>query len=206
MHPQIVRDHPGACPICGMKLVEKEVPVEGAQKTAPKQGKKILYWVAPMDPSYRRDKPGKSPMGMDLVPVYAGGDDEGMIAINPVVVQDMGVRTAVVRRGTIYHEVRTIGSVVPAEDRLWVVNLRFSGWIEHLYVDETGVAGEAGPGPLQRLLPGAGERRAGVRGGPEDRPAPPWPGRAASASSSMACPAGRSSASTGTARPGPPSP
>mgnify|MGYP001229803684 CR=1 FL=1 len=31
----------------------------------------ILYWVAPMDANYRRDKPGKSPMGMDLVPVYA---------------------------------------------------------------------------------------------------------------------------------------
>jgi Cu(I)/Ag(I) efflux system membrane fusion protein len=33
--------------------------------------KEILYWVAPMDPEYRRDEPGKSPMGMDLVPVYA---------------------------------------------------------------------------------------------------------------------------------------
>jgi len=31
----------------------------------------ILYWVGPMDANYRRDKPGKSPMGMDLVPVYA---------------------------------------------------------------------------------------------------------------------------------------
>ena len=30
----------------------------------------IDYWVAPMDANYRRDKPGKSPMGMDLVPVY----------------------------------------------------------------------------------------------------------------------------------------
>ena len=33
--------------------------------------KEILYWVAPMDPNFRRDGPGKSPMGMDLVPVYA---------------------------------------------------------------------------------------------------------------------------------------
>ncbi|NIQ25055.1 MAG: efflux transporter periplasmic adaptor subunit, partial [Gammaproteobacteria bacterium] len=36
-----------------------------------KSGRDILYWVAPMDPNYRRDEPGKSPMGMDLVPVYA---------------------------------------------------------------------------------------------------------------------------------------
>lgn len=33
-----------------------------------------LYWVAPMDPNYQRDKPGKSPMGMDLIPVYAEKD------------------------------------------------------------------------------------------------------------------------------------
>ena len=33
--------------------------------------REILYWVAPMDANYRRDVPGKSPMGMDLVPVYA---------------------------------------------------------------------------------------------------------------------------------------
>ena len=36
-----------------------------------KAEKEILYWVAPMDSSYRRDEPGKSPMGMDLVAVYA---------------------------------------------------------------------------------------------------------------------------------------
>ncbi|MEZ5318355.1 MAG: efflux RND transporter periplasmic adaptor subunit [Vicinamibacterales bacterium] len=36
--------------------------------------REILYWRAPMDPTYVRDKPGKSPMGMDLIPVYA---DEG---------------------------------------------------------------------------------------------------------------------------------
>ncbi len=208
MHPQIVRDHPGACPICGMNLVEKEVSVAGAEKKAPKKGQKILYWVAPMDPSYRRDKPGKSPMGMDLVPVYAGGNDEGMVEISPVVVQDMGVRTAVVRRGTIYHQVRTIGSVVPAEDRLWVVNLRFSGWIAHLFVERNRRAGEAGAGAVHRLLPGAGERRAGVRGGPEDRRGrvSPSPGRAASASSTTGCPAGRSGASPRTAPPAPPSP
>ena len=36
------------------------------------QSKEPLYWVAPMDPNYRKDGPGKSPMGMDLVPVYEG--------------------------------------------------------------------------------------------------------------------------------------
>lgn len=45
-----------------------------------KAEKEILYWVAPMDPTYRRDEPGKSPMGMDMVPVYAeqGADSDAV--------------------------------------------------------------------------------------------------------------------------------
>ena len=41
---------------------------------------KPLYWVAPMNPDFKSDKPGKSPMGMDLIPVYpdkAEGQDSG---------------------------------------------------------------------------------------------------------------------------------
>ena len=55
--------------------------MSGANETASEQ--EPLYWVAPMDPNYRRDKPGKSPMGMDLVPVYAdeesGGQNESAL-------------------------------------------------------------------------------------------------------------------------------
>ena len=40
-------------------------------------GPKVLYWVAPMDPNFRKDGPGKSPMGMDLVPVYEGDEPKG---------------------------------------------------------------------------------------------------------------------------------
>ncbi len=57
----------------GYALLPANVPQGNGNTTAPNEGEKdILYWVAPMDSSYRRDKPGKSPMGMDLVPVYAG--------------------------------------------------------------------------------------------------------------------------------------
>ncbi|MEQ9568495.1 MAG: heavy metal-binding domain-containing protein, partial [Pseudomonadales bacterium] len=59
-----------------------------------------LYWVAPMDPNYQRDEPGKSPMGMDLIPVYAdevGDKDEGVgtVRISPDVVNNLGVRTGI---------------------------------------------------------------------------------------------------------------
>jgi Cu(I)/Ag(I) efflux system membrane fusion protein/cobalt-zinc-cadmium efflux system membrane fusion protein len=101
--------------------------------------RKIKYWVAPMDPNYRSDKPGKSPMGMDLVPVYEDGGSGSTLTIDPVVVQNMGVRTALVRRGNATRAIRTVGSIAAAEDRMSVINLRFSGWIDRIHVDETGV-------------------------------------------------------------------
>jgi Cu(I)/Ag(I) efflux system membrane fusion protein/cobalt-zinc-cadmium efflux system membrane fusion protein len=92
-----------------------------------------------MDPTFVSDKPGKSPMGMDLVPVYEGqGGTASGITIDPTVVQNMGLRIAPVTRGPIFRHVRTIGTVDIAEDEVSVVNLRFSGWIERIYVDETG--------------------------------------------------------------------
>ena len=103
--------------------------------------RKIKHWVAPMDPAYISDKPGKSPMGMDLVPVYEdaqGMATAGTVTVDPVMVQNMGVRVAPVERGNISRHIRTIGEVDVAESEISVVNLRFSGWIEHIYADETG--------------------------------------------------------------------
>ena len=44
--------------------------------------REILYWKAPMDPNYRRDEPGKSPMGMDLVPVTHAELNAGTITVD----------------------------------------------------------------------------------------------------------------------------
>ena len=65
--------------------------------------REILYWVAPMDSDFRRDEPGKSPMGMDLVPMYADQVDSqpGVVMIDPTVVNNLGVRTAVARRSPL---------------------------------------------------------------------------------------------------------
>jgi Cu(I)/Ag(I) efflux system membrane fusion protein/cobalt-zinc-cadmium efflux system membrane fusion protein len=61
------------------------------------------------------------------------------MAIDPAFVQKIGVRTARVTRGPISRHIRTTGTVDVAEDRLSVVNLRYSGWVERIYVDETGM-------------------------------------------------------------------
>ncbi len=102
--------------------------------------REILYWVAPMDPNFRRDEPGKSPMGMDLVPVYAheAAGSGGVVSIDPVVVQNLGVRTAEVERGTLWRRIRTVGYVAFDERKLSHVHLRTSGWIEKLNVKSDG--------------------------------------------------------------------
>lgn len=103
--------------------------------------RKPLYWVAPMDPNYQRDEPGKSPMGMDLIPVYAdgaGNDEVGTVKISPEVINNLGVRTARVESGRLDLDVKTVGYVQYDEDRLTHMHPRVEGWIEKLYVKSVG--------------------------------------------------------------------
>ena len=147
MHPQIVRDKPGKCPICGMDLVpvyEEAAPAPAAAAPAPgaKKERKIKYWVSPMDPGYVRDKPGKAPCGMDMVPVYEeeGGEAAapGAIAVSPTTIQSMGVRTAKVEVRPLTHDTWTVGLVTFNERNLAVINTKVSGWVERLYINATG--------------------------------------------------------------------
>lgn len=105
--------------------------------------KQPLYWVAPMDPNFRRDEPGKSPMGMDLIPVYDEGEKAndagpGTINISPDVVNNLGVRTGLVERKTLHDEIVTVGYVQYDQDKLIHIHPRISGWIETLYVKAAG--------------------------------------------------------------------
>ena len=104
----------------------------------PKTGKVIKYWVAPMDPTYIRNEPGKSPMGMDLVPVFEEKDGEKLpastIRIDPVTLQNMGVRTMLLSNGSRSPNHSDARTITYDERRIYAVNLKFDGWIEHLYV------------------------------------------------------------------------
>ena len=75
---------------------EAHPPAEAADE------REILYWRAPMDPNYTSDRPGKSPMGMELVPVYADEPVAGDgIRVSRSFLQNFAVRTAIVHRGTL---------------------------------------------------------------------------------------------------------
>ena len=100
--------------------------------------KKVLYWVAPMDATFRRDEPGKSPMGMDLVAVYDQGGDENTVKISAAVENNMGVRTSIVKRDNLWRRIDTVGYVDFDENKISHLHLRTKGWIEKLYVKSEG--------------------------------------------------------------------
>ncbi|HDY8138661.1 TPA: efflux RND transporter periplasmic adaptor subunit [Vibrio vulnificus] len=102
-----------------------------------------LYWVAPMDPNYKRDKPGKSPMGMDLIPVYAedlagANDKAGTVKIDPSVENNLGVKTDSVTLAKLSPRIETVGYIAFDESKLWQTNVRVSGWVEKLYINAVG--------------------------------------------------------------------
>ena len=106
---------------------------------APAESAATVLYTCGMHPEVVNDGPGSCPIcGMDLTPMArpAGGS---LVSVDPVVVQNMGVRLAPVKRGPIFRHVRTLGEIEVAEDEISVVNLRYSGWIEKIRVDATGV-------------------------------------------------------------------
>jgi len=112
-----------------------------------------LYWVAPMDDSYRRDKPGKSPMGMDLVPVYANDDatsaksnerSPGTVMIPPNVQHNIGVEVVPVTIGTLQQTVTAVGNVAYDEESIVHIHPRVSGWVDRLFIKSQGEQVEEG--------------------------------------------------------------
>lgn len=157
MHPFILSDKPGNCPICGMKLTKIESsPAPGAATAAssalaanPSGGaRKILFYRNPMNPDITSQSPAKDSMGMDFVPVYedeakgGGGGNlpEGYATVQVGMerVQLAGIQSATAVREAISHPVRAVGIVVPDETRVRRVQAKIEGWIEKLHTNFTG--------------------------------------------------------------------
>ena len=125
----------------GRITTDETAPVARHEVSITEGERNVLYWQAPMDPAEIYDQPGKSAMGMDLVPVYedeAGAGSGSMVSIDPATVQNMGVRTDHARRMDFSRMIRTVGEVQYDEERLYLVNAKISGWIEKLYVNFIG--------------------------------------------------------------------
>ena len=145
MHPTITSEHPGDCPICGMKLLE----VKGAAKTAATSGtatRKILFYRSPMNPNQTSPTARKDEMGMDYLPVYqdeaqGGGpsvDGLATVTIDPARQQLIGLQIAPVTRGSVSGSWRTVGRVEVDPTRVRKTNVKVEGYIEQLFVDFVG--------------------------------------------------------------------
>ena len=120
----------------------------GPAPAAPVGGeRRILYWRAPMDPAFTSDRPGKSPMGMDLVPVYADEAERlppGAVRIDPAFAQSIGVRAEPVNRRDIAQTIRTVGTLAHNDRQIAWINTKYDGWIENVAVNYLGETVEQG--------------------------------------------------------------
>jgi Cu(I)/Ag(I) efflux system membrane fusion protein len=118
-------------------------------KPKPVQGRAVLYWVDPMHPSYRSDKPGTAPdCGMDLEPVYAQEAGKSLLApgdsrpeaihVDPATQQIYGIQVAKVERNAGKGTIRVFGRVVPDQTRVYRVNLGTDGFVKETYDDAVG--------------------------------------------------------------------
>ena len=119
----------------GMKNTAPSTNSEPSAQQNASAEKKVLYWHDPMVPGQKFDKPGKSPfMDMQLVPVYAGAeDDQGGVSISSRVQQNLGIRTAEATLGRVTPTVQAVGSVAYNERDVAVVQSRSNGYVERLY-------------------------------------------------------------------------
>jgi len=122
----------------GSRLGDTPLDISGNNEEIRKEPE-ILYWVAPMDPSFKSDKPGKSPMDMEMVPVYAQDIGSGdVVTISSTVENNLGVRTATAKRGPLWRRIEATGYVGFDETRISHINIRTKGWITKLLVNAEG--------------------------------------------------------------------
>ena len=106
----------------------------------------VLYYVDPMHPSYRSERPGKAPdCGMDLEPVYAGAEPPqpapmaaGSVRLTPEQEQAARLQTETVEAAPASRTVRTAGRVAPDEGRTYRISAGVDGWVRRVFSDRTG--------------------------------------------------------------------
>jgi Cu(I)/Ag(I) efflux system membrane fusion protein/cobalt-zinc-cadmium efflux system membrane fusion protein len=142
MHPQIVKDRPGDCPICGMKLVPLKRDEPEKDKSAGHKPKTM--YRSSMKPDEISDRPGKDSMGMEMIPFETDEERvETTAGLAPVTISKekrelIGMNFGSVKMMRLAKETRTSARIVPDETRLFKIAIKAEGWVEKLYVNQTG--------------------------------------------------------------------
>jgi len=123
------------------KQAQTKRTIESPQQGYSRNERKILYYADPMNPSYRSDKPGTAPDGMNLTPVYADdkeGSSPGTVKLSARKEQLVNLKVVEVRQGAIGQHIRTVGTLQYDETKISKIHSRVEGWIDRVYVDYTG--------------------------------------------------------------------
>ena len=136
MHPNVITEEPGQCPICGMNLtpVKQAAADEGDDAGTGRGTAHGEMSAAPPEET-------------------AGSSRDASIVIDPVTIQNIGVQTAAVRERPLTRSVRTVGHLDYNEEMFSRINVKYAGWIEKLYVNETGQQVGAGDPMLDIYSP-----------------------------------------------------
>lgn len=148
MHPTVVSDKPGDCPICGMRLVPLQ-PAGGAVAAVPASAPSVnsgqtIKYRSTMNPGEISDQPGKDSMGMEMVPFEVEPARESGVAglaavsITPEARARMGMTMGVVERRPLSRALRTSATIAVDETRLVRVTSKVEGWVDQLFVNVTG--------------------------------------------------------------------
>ncbi len=165
MHPTMVADRPGDCPICQMRMVPIEEDAQEGSEPAPAEpvpaGGKVLY-RSTTNPNEVSNAPGKDSMGMDMVPVEVEGEahpsttavpGQASVKLSTRKQQLIGVKTSVVARAPFRRAIRTVGRVTFDETRLHHVHTKVSGYVERLHANATGERVQQGQPLLELYSP-----------------------------------------------------
>jgi len=131
MHPDVIQEEPGTCPICEMDLVPVRtgLPDGGGQR----------LWTCPMHPEILEEEPGSCPIcNMDLVEAKEKPGHGAVVTIDSTVQQNMNVVTQVVERRDLAHEIRTVGYLGYDHERMVSVTTKYPGFIEKTYINHIG--------------------------------------------------------------------
>lgn len=176
MHPNVITEEPGQCPICGMNLtpvkrtdteaeseeqaVAEQAADEHATHTAHEHGTDEAAHQAAdaaheaahqaTDAAHEAAQDDMSGAGAPMAMSTSAG---ASIVIDPVTIQNIGVQTAAVRERPLTRSIRTVGHLDYNEEMYSRINVKFAGWIEKLYVNETGQQVGAGDPMLEIYSP-----------------------------------------------------
>ncbi len=147
MHPEVIQEEPGICPICHMDLTPLHTSTPSSHDEMAED-----IWTCPKHSDYIKEpEPGACPIcGRPLVQAEQQGENDAtsdnhaahqqgtVVSIDPIVVQNMNVRVQSVQRRDLSRSIRTVGHLDYDQERMVSITTRYEGFVEKVFVNHVG--------------------------------------------------------------------